>query len=481
MDHPRKPSQSRGRPGGRAPRSDSSGRYGPSRPSKAPRPPAVDEPRERVLQALARQAGRFPDLDLFALDTSGLDHRDAAFAHALYDAVMRRWLTIEHLIRGCLNRPEDRVEPRSMAALLSGAAQMLFLDKAPAYAAVNQSVEWVKTRAGPGPSRLVNAVLRRIAELVGEGERQFRETYSDRTDELPLADGRALGLMHSALPDDPVRRLAAATSNPIELLRSWAKNSSLREARRLALHGLCNPPTILNVAHATSELPDGLTPHSAPGHQVFSGSREQLVSLLDQRRDIWVQDPASSLAVQMASDLKPGVIIDVCAGMGTKTRQLAAAFPEASIVATDVDLPRLATLKKSVASDRVTVIGFESLSEWYGKADLVFLDVPCSNTGVLARRVEARYRFDRARQESLTAMQRQILADSMRLLRRQGGSGKVLYSTCSLDPEENRDQSAWVSRWHGLRVERESERTPEGLPGDPPERYSDGSYASLLG
>lgn len=434
-----------------------------------------------MLSALARQASRFPDLDLFALDISGLDHRDGAFAHALYDAVIRRWLTLEHLVRGCLNRPEDKVEPRTMAALLSGAAQMLFLDKAPAYAAVNQSVEWAKTRSGQGAGRLVNAVLRRVASLVGEGERQYREAYTDRTDELPLADGRALGLLHSAMPDDPMRRLAAATSNPIELLRSWAKNSSLREARRLAMHGLVHPPTILNVAHATSELPPELTPHSAPGHQVFTGSREQLVSLLDLRRDIWVQDPGSSLAVQMVGDLRPSVVVDVCAGMGTKTRQLAATFPDATIVATDVDLPRLATLKKSAQSERVKVIGFESLSDWYEKADLVFLDVPCSNTGVLARRIEARYRFDRGRQEALTAMQRQILADSMRLLRRQGGAGKLLYSTCSLDPEENRDQSAWVSRWHGLRVERESERLPEGLPGDPPERYSDGSYASLLG
>ncbi len=434
-----------------------------------------------MLQVLARQAARFPDLELNVLDTGGLDHRDAAFAHALYDAVIRRWLTIDHLVRSNLNRPEDRVEPRTMAALLAGAAQMLFLDKAPAYAAVNQSVEWAKIRVGAGAGRLVNAVLRGIAADIGEGERQIRETYTDRTDEVPLTDGRAIALNRHVFPEDPMRRLAAATSNPIELLRSWARNASLREARRLALHGLTNPATILNVTHATSALPPELLPHSAPGHQVFTGARERLVSLLKERRDIWVQDPASSLAVEMASDLTPSLVIDVCAGMGTKTRQLAATFPEARIVATDIDLPRLATLKSSVDPERVTVIPFESLVDWSGKADLVFLDVPCSNTGVLARRVEARYRFDRARQEGLTAKQRQILADSMRLLRREGAAGKLLYSTCSLDPEENRDQSAWVSRWHGLRLERESDRKPEGLPGEPPERYSDGSYAALLG
>lgn len=449
--------------------------------SRAPRALAIDEPRERVLETLARQVLRFPDLELHALKTDGLSDRDAAFAHALYDAVVRRWLTINHIVRFCLDRPEDRLEPRTHAALLGGAAQMLLLDKAPAYAAVNQSVEWAKKRAGPGPSRLVNAILRRVAMLAGESAREFRDTYTDRTDEIPLSDGRALALSRHVMPEDSVQRLSAATSNPVELLRAWTRDFSLREARRLALHGLTTPPTILNTAHATSDLPALLTPHSVPGHHVFTGARHELISLLASRRDIWVQDPASSLAIEMAADQRPEVIIDVCAGMGTKSRQLAATFPQARLIATDIDLPRMATLRQSVDPARVTVIPFESLSDWNDKADMVFLDVPCSNTGVLARRAEARYRFDRKRTEGVTAVQRQILADSMRLLRRTGASGKLLYSTCSLDPEENRDQVAWVSRWHGLRLERESERLPEGLPGEPPDRYTDGAYAALLG
>lgn len=440
----------------------------------------MDEARERVFDALTIQGRRFPDLDLAALKTQGLSERDAAFAHALYDAVIRRWLTIERIVRICLNRPEDRLEPRAGAALFAGAAQMLFLDKAPAYAAVNQSVEWAKKRAGGGAGRLVNAVLRRVSALLGEREREFRESWTDRADEVPLSDGRALGFTGSVMPTDPLLRLSAATSNPVELLRAWTRDYSLREAKRLALHGLTNPPTILNTAHASGDLPSPLVPHSAPGHHVFTGERAQLLELLAQRRDVWVQDPASSLAVQMASDLSPELVIDVCAGMGTKSRQLAATFPQAQIVATDIDLPRLETLRKSVDPARVTVIPFEQLADYASRADLVFLDVPCSNTGVLARRVEARYRYERPRIEALAGTQRQILADSMRLLRREG-AGRLLYSTCSLDPEENRAQTEWMSRWHGLRLERESERLPQGLPGEPAEHYSDGSYAALLG
>ncbi|PKL33590.1 MAG: hypothetical protein CVV40_00560, partial [Planctomycetes bacterium HGW-Planctomycetes-2] len=243
-------------------------------------------------------------------------------------------------------------------------------------------------------------------------------------------------------------------------------------------------------AHANEALglPASLTPHGAPGHSIFTGSHDELIRLLDSRRDVWVQDPASSLAVSMISNLRPGLIIDLCAGKGTKARQLAATFPDARIIATDVDSLRLETLARSVDPSRVTAMPYERLWAppgkgecWLGEADLVVLDVPCSNTGVLARRVEARYRFSRRRTEGLTTMQRQIMADSMRLLRRGGGSSRVLYSTCSLDPEENAEQAAWLARWHGLRIERESLRSPEGLPGEPAERYSDGAYAALLG
>jgi 16S rRNA (cytosine967-C5)-methyltransferase len=145
-----------------------------------------------------------------------------------------------------------------------------------------------------------------------------------------------------------------------------------------------------------------------------------------------------------------------------------------------VDLPRVKALRASATAANVEVVAYGDLVNFSGKADLVLLDVPCSNTGVLARRVEARYRFDREHLDRLKGMQRQIIADSIRLLRRGSGSCGILYSTCSLDQNENHEQAVWASRWHGLGLAREHVRQPEGLPGDGPERYSDGSYAVLL-
>jgi 16S rRNA (cytosine967-C5)-methyltransferase len=186
--------------------------------------------------------------------------------------------------------------------------------------------------------------------------------------------------------------------------------------------------------------------------------------------------------VQSVLDLNPSLVIDACAGQGTKTRQLAAAFPNAKIIATDIHDARRETLKKTFAgSEQVEVVLHKRLIDYSGKADLVFLDVPCSNTGVLARRVEARYRFGDETLTTLVNTQRQILADSIRLIF-DGSSkrGQILYSTCSLERAENEDQVAWMERWHAMKPSRVNRRSPEGGPGKPPETYTDGAFAALL-
>jgi len=113
---------------------------------------------------------------------------------------------------------------------------------------------------------------------------------------------------------------------------------------------------------------------------------------------------------------------------------------------------------------------------WFGKADLVVLDVPCTNTGVLPRRPEARYRFTRARLDSLLELQREIAAGALPLL---SPHGAVLYATCSLEPAENARQAEWLRRRGGLAVAVERQRFPEGRPGDPATAYVDGGFHSV--
>lgn len=446
-------------------------------------PPLNDAARDLAIRRIARQAQRFPDLALTELDTGSLPPRDAAFAHAIYDAVIRRWLTLSHILDEQLSKPLDDLEPRVAAVLLAGAAQLLLLDRVPPHAAINHAVEWAKLVIRPGAAGLVNAVLRRVAQLRAD-DAPRRERWTDQRDEIPLPDGTALPLTAPVLPKDPTERLAVVSSTAWVILDGWSRTMPPEERQRVALHAIALPPIILNTAHAAAPLPSPplLQPHAAPGHHVFTGTHAELTELLASRSDLWVQDPASSLAVASVADLRPRLIIDLCAGQGTKTRQLAATFPDARIVATDVDATRYRMLQSVFhGHPRVEVLPAAGIPDRFrAQADLILLDVPCSNTGVLARRPEAKYRFEPARQSSLTALQRQIIEQAAPLRADGPRRGVILYSTCSIEPAENEEQAAWAAQTLGVTPQRMRRTLPAGGPGEGPERYTDGSFSVLL-
>ena len=103
--------------------------------------------------------------------------------------------------------------------------------------------------------------------------------------------------------------------------------------------------------------------------------------------------------------------------------------------------------------------------------------MPGSNSGVLARRVEAKYRFTGETLENLVGLQRQIIADSLPLV---SENGRILYTTCSVEEDENQRQVEWLTRWHPLKVVSSALRMPSGVPGDPVDRYTDGGFHALL-
>ncbi|MBL8757095.1 MAG: hypothetical protein JNK35_01550 [Phycisphaerae bacterium] len=466
-----------------------------SPPPPAPERVTGDAPRDAAIAAIARHAGKFPNLDLAPFDPPGLEGRDAAFAHAIVDAVLRRWLTLRHVIQTRLTQPFETVEHPLQAALLVGAAQVLLLDRVPAYAAIDHAVEWSKRRVRRGAGGMTNAVLRRVAGLAGAGGPGDapRPAYADEPTHLPLPDGSALVLAEPVFDGDPLERLARATGHPRALLDVWSKAHGERAARDLALHGIMHPPTIVRLPAAgvpADADPTHFTPHRVPGFAVFTGSHAALRAFLETHPDAWVQDPASTLAIESVADLKPRVIVDACAGQGTKTRQLARTFPDARIIASDTDDARRKVLASVFQGHpRVSVWRPERLIDHAGKADLVLLDVPCSNTGVLARRPEAKYRFRPAAIEELEGIQRQILADAIPLLSDdgfsgaggRGGGGLILYSTCSLQPAENAGHIAWAKQWHSFAASRQRQSLPTGGPGRPATEYADGSYSVVLG
>ena len=454
-------------------------------PRRGPAPAAAStDPRFRVLDRLAARVSSFPDLPIASLDPAGLEPRDAAFARALDLAIARRWLTLVALAEPHVERGWARLQDPLKAAILAGTAQLFLLDRIPDHAAVGASVEWAKRTAGDGAGGLVNAVLRRIAESRVEllpADHADARSAVGRSDLVPLSDGRAWRLAKPVFSDGTVDQLSAQTSHAKELVVHWIGAHGREKTREICRHDLAEAPTLVTgLAKETAErFADRLVAHRRPGWWCWSGSAAELSGLLAGDRDARVQDPGSAepVAAAVAAGLEPKVIVDLCAGRGTKTRQLATAFPSAEIVATDIDAARrrdLAVLARN--HDRIRAVDPGEVTRWFGKADLVVLDVPCTNTGVLPRRPEARYRFTRSRLDSLLELQREIAVGALPLLSPRGA---VMYATCSLEPAENARQAEWLRRRGGLATTVERQRFPEGQPEDPASAYLDGGFHSL--
>ncbi|MEM6459982.1 MAG: transcription antitermination factor NusB [Planctomycetota bacterium] len=404
--------------------------------------------------ALADAAATFPDIPLTEPDLAGLSSADARLSTAIHRTVLQRWLTLEHLAGRFLKQPVRKLPPEVKAVLYAGVAQLVFMDRLPAYAVIDESVKLVRRLDAGRSAGLVNAVLRKIADAV---DGTTEEAWEPAADRVPLPGGGAVKLSGPLLPkpDNLLAHLAVAASVPMPLLQRWFKAFGREEATRIALHTLQSPPTFV----IEDETP-----------RLWDGSHEALTAWLAADPTRRVQDPASlaSVAALRELNLRPASILDLCAGRGTKTRQLRAEFSDAEITAWDPDDARRTDLIAESEAGRFTVAEPPADQRF----DLIVLDVPCSNTGVLARRPGARYRATDASLASLVALQRQIIE---RALAHAATGGIVLYCTCSIEERENGDQVRWLAERSGGAVMKSGLLLPQGTGSD----YRDGSYHAV--
>ncbi len=440
--------------------------------SQAVQAPPLDA-RDAAYRVLTHHAGAFPDLLPIAPETAHLDPRDQGLAHTIVREGVVRWLTLTHVIETLSDRKLGSIEPAMRAVLIGGAAQLLLLDRVPAHAVIDESVEWAKRSIRRGAGGMVNAILRKIA-------RSRSERDPDDPEAIPLASGAMRGADGVEWPDDPVARLSKLYSLPKQTLRRWMSNDP-GSIGPLASHSIVRAP-VLVTSEDWGVIGDiaSLTPHDSETHRVFEGSQPDLVALLEAHPPLRVQDPSSASVVRALPDIGGGVIVDLCAGQGTKTRQLRARFPGATIFACEVDDARLRSLERVFQDDEgVRVVHATHLDKSLGdqRADLVLTDVPCSNTGVLARRAEARYRGMTDQLDRLVELQRQIVGHAIGFV---GEGGYLAYSTCSIEPEENEHRIREVLKRPGASLVHEHRVEPSGLPGDPARVYHDGSYCGVV-
>jgi 16S rRNA (cytosine967-C5)-methyltransferase len=387
--------------------------------------PAISPARKaafRILLAVERGNSHSHSDDLLRRkEVSALAPSDRNLATALVLGVLRWQIRLDEQLKVLLRRPGGKLDREVRIALRLGAFQLLFLDRIPAHAAIDESVELAKQSGHRFAAGMVNAVLRKLDS--GGAPR------IDVSEEVPA-------------------ELAMAQAHPAWMVERWAEFYGLDAARAICRHGQTQPRLTLRVHGPAVEAeltqagiqfePGALL---AAARIVVSGDVAAAAAVHEGRAR--VQDEGSQLIAELAAcaaknrDGKAKSILDACAAPGGKTLILAERNPEARIVACESSPQRLAALRKRLAAYACRVecrLADAAVLQEEAAFDLVLADVPCSGTGTLGRNPEIRHRLRLEDLPRQAGRQRAILGAALRAVQR---SGRVVYSTCSLEPEEN--------------------------------------------
>lgn len=454
------------------------------------RPPTARSAALEALDRLERREGFLRDHlhDIFA--HADLDPRDRALALQLATGVVRHRrvlrLLVSHL-RGP-GRRTGAIQPPLRRILELGAYQLLFLDRVPAYAAVNEAVqaarEMARGRQAERAAGFINGMLRGLGRLIAGREPAGRPA----PDAVPHPDGGVVRLAEAVLPRPEGGRavfLATAYSYPDWLVERWV-DAYGEEAEVVCRWQNRRPHTFARVnlmrhtaeallATLRQEAPD-VAPGPEPGTLDVSALSIERLEALAEAGDLTVQDPSAMAAVAALAPQAGETVLDLCASPGTKTTQIVEAMGgEGRVVACDRNEEKLEPVRRTVASRGIRCVTVCLSDDAAGHApaggfDAVLVDTPCSNTGVLARRVEARWRARPDDVADLAAIQRGLLERAIGLVR---PGGRLVYSTCSLLPEEN---DALVATFLKGRSGWELARRDLVLPG--PDR--DGAFCARL-
>jgi 16S rRNA (cytosine967-C5)-methyltransferase len=365
---------------------------------------------------------------------------DRALCHELVLGVLRRQLWLDRLLEHFAGRRIEGLDLPVRLALRVGLYQLRFLTRIPPSAAVNESVNLVRAAGLRSAAGFTNAILRRAA----------REANYDPTENV----------------SDPIEKLAIATSHPFWLIERWVNEFGLEEAGALARANNEPAPVAFRLTTKTIESDheaqriiaqlvaagvEARPSRIVPQAWRVIGQRPEILRSLTNSGLIYFQDEASQLVAHLVNAQPGDRVLDVCAAPGSKTTLIGALMPRAQIIAADIYEHRLRILRELAATQgdssiQVTVADATAALPFVNASfDRVVVDAPCSGTGTLRRNPEIRWRLSALDVAELAAKQSRILARAADMVR---PGGNLLYSTCSLESEENEAVAADFMKEH---------------------------------
>ncbi|MDR4507244.1 MAG: 16S rRNA (cytosine(967)-C(5))-methyltransferase RsmB [Candidatus Brocadiaceae bacterium] len=382
-----------------------------------------------------------------------LSKRDKSLLTTLVNGVIRQRQSLDTIISFFSRISLHKIEPWILIALRLGIYQIIYLDKIPASAAINTSVGLVKKLVCRTDAvRFTNAILRSAERSIQNKSFPEAEIVDPRHALYRGKDTWCL-FHHAIFPDpqkQPISSLAANYSHPEWLIKRWITRHGREKTVEMCKADNSIPKVFLRVNNKkisnqefmTLLEKEGIHSHSVNGALAVNATPISEIPGFAEGL-FFVQDISAMKVAQFLRLEKTHRVLDMCAAPGGKATHMAELLESSGrIYALDVSFKRLQLLRENCLRMGVhnifTVCGDASDDKvpFQDKFDRVLADVPCSNTGVFSRRVEARWRLTEAGIEKMSVLQYSILKTGSTLLK---NSGYLVYSTCSIEPEENQD------------------------------------------
>ena len=400
----------------------------------------------RAIRRVEKQ-GAYATLALAAeLDASPLSARDRALATEIVYGVFRHRTRLDRALSAMTPRGIKKLAPKLRAVLRVAAYQLLFLDRVPAHAVINDAVSAARRAGGGRMAGFANGLLRRLAR---EGEPPLPDADADRAAYVEVAcslPAWMVACLRDRVGDDELIDAAEAFNRPPPLC---LRVNTLRTSAEVLLERL------------RTEAPDAeleaspATPEAIVAHRL--GAPEQLPAFAEGL--CTVQDIGAQLVSRLANAAPGQRILDSCAGLGGKSTHLAQlASDQATVIAADVSRAKLdkaeeACRRLGIRSVRSVVADLTAVDSLDGTFDRIVLDAPCTGLGVLRRHSEAKWRITPQQVDEMAALQRTMLDV---VAPRVAPDGALVYSVCSFSAAEGPDQvAAFCQRNPGWRVDEE--------------------------